>query len=172
MLINLYSDTNYVLQGFKANYTIENCSKECSGHGSCSNSQCTCNGPWHGKSCDIHWCPELCNIATSNGNCDTVSMQLFQKGCLVQHLLQHWLTTLTSSTNTVQLAITVKWLSIVFVGRFCVSQPIIVMVTETFLCDMVTAPLQPCCFYSTDTRSALLHTEYCIVAWVGEKLFS
>ena len=35
MLIVFYSDTNYVLTGFQAEYTINACPKNCSNHGEC-----------------------------------------------------------------------------------------------------------------------------------------
>ncbi|XP_022797777.1 multiple epidermal growth factor-like domains protein 8 [Stylophora pistillata] len=70
MLINLYSDTNYSLRGFIANYTIENCTDGCSGKGTCEDGFCQCQKNWRGKACDLHTCPLACNNAESHGNCD------------------------------------------------------------------------------------------------------
>jgi len=76
MLVHFYSDTNYVLEGFKANYTIENCSRQCSGHGSCSKGYCTCDLHWRGKYCSLSLCPNNCDAASSHGSCDLVGFEV------------------------------------------------------------------------------------------------
>ena len=73
MLINLYSDTNYSLHGFIANYTIENCTDGCSSKGICKDGFCQCDKNWRGKACDLPSCPLNCNIAEARGECDFVS---------------------------------------------------------------------------------------------------
>ncbi|XP_078380393.1 multiple epidermal growth factor-like domains protein 8 isoform X1 [Oculina patagonica] len=70
MLINLYSDYNYVLDGFVANYTIENCTQGCSGHGICKDGFCQCDNLWRGKACDLEACPTLCLEGQGQGHCN------------------------------------------------------------------------------------------------------
>ena len=74
MLINLYSDTNYTLKGFVANYTIENCSKSCSGKGICVDGFCQCDKLlYRGKACDLDGCPSQCSTSQGRGQCNFVS---------------------------------------------------------------------------------------------------
>ena len=73
MLINLYSDLDYSLEGFVANYTVENCTQGCSGHGTCKDGFCQCDKLWHGKACDLEACPLLCLEGQGQGRCNTVS---------------------------------------------------------------------------------------------------
>ena len=73
MLINLYSDTNYSLQGFTANYTIDNCTRGCSGNGICKDGFCQCDKMYRGQACDLDSCPSLCLAAQGQGQCNFVS---------------------------------------------------------------------------------------------------
>ncbi|CAH4004388.1 unnamed protein product [Pieris brassicae] len=66
MLILLYSDTNYVLDGFRATYAIHNCPNNCTGRGLCIPNKCFCVGTWGGPDCSIELCPNGCS---GNGQC-------------------------------------------------------------------------------------------------------
>lgn len=69
MLILLYSDTNYVLEGFKAEFRVSNCPNNCSGQGKCVGHQCVCHGDWIGTDCGLHACPDACGLAEGRGTC-------------------------------------------------------------------------------------------------------
>lgn len=69
MLILLYSDTNYVLEGFKAEFRVSNCPNNCSGQGKCVGHQCVCHGDWIGTDCSLHACPDACGLAEGRGQC-------------------------------------------------------------------------------------------------------
>lgn len=60
MLILLYSDTNYVLDGFHAEFSVSDCPNNCSAHGKCINNTCICESDWGGKSCSRLLCPNKC----------------------------------------------------------------------------------------------------------------
>ncbi|XP_066249619.1 multiple epidermal growth factor-like domains protein 8 isoform X2 [Euwallacea similis] len=61
MLLLLYSDTNYVLDGFRAEYTISACPGNCTGRGYCLKGRCVCNGAeWGGADCSRRLCPNDC----------------------------------------------------------------------------------------------------------------
>lgn len=66
MLILLYSDTNYVLDGFRATYAIHNCPNNCTGRGLCVTNKCFCVGNWGGQDCSVELCPNGCS---GNGHC-------------------------------------------------------------------------------------------------------
>lgn len=67
MLILLYSDTNYVLDGFHATYAIHNCPNNCTGRGLCVSHKCFCVvGVWGGPDCNVELCPNGCS---GNGQC-------------------------------------------------------------------------------------------------------
>ncbi|XP_050362348.1 multiple epidermal growth factor-like domains protein 8 [Nymphalis io] len=66
MLILLYSDTNYVLDGFRATYAIHNCPNNCTGRGLCMSNKCFCVGTWGGPDCSVELCPSGCS---GNGQC-------------------------------------------------------------------------------------------------------
>lgn len=70
MLILLYSDTNYVLDGFKAEYFISNCLNDCSNHGACVNHTCICTGNWTGSDCSYAPCPNDCGKSQDRGECN------------------------------------------------------------------------------------------------------
>ena len=74
MLIHLYSDTNYSLNGTTAIYRIQNCSNDCSGHGVCENYQCLCDHGYIGESCEWQSCPLECGYSQNRGDCDFMSI--------------------------------------------------------------------------------------------------
>ncbi|KAK9888746.1 hypothetical protein WA026_000973 [Henosepilachna vigintioctopunctata] len=76
MLILLYSDTNYVLDGFRAEYTITDCPNNCSSHGVCYNHQCVCGSDWGGFDCSRHLCPDNCGRKYGRGHCEQ------EQGCI------------------------------------------------------------------------------------------
>lgn len=69
MLILLYSDTNYVLDGFRAEYSISNCPGNCSGHGQCVAHTCICESDWGGRDCGRELCPDGCGALMRRGRC-------------------------------------------------------------------------------------------------------
>lgn len=70
MLILLYSDTNYVLDGFRAEFFVTNCPNNCSDHGMCSPlHKCYCEGTWGGHDCGLDLCPEGCGKDLHRGEC-------------------------------------------------------------------------------------------------------
>lgn len=69
MLILLYSDTNYVLDGFKSEYSISNCPRNCSSRGKCHNNKCICQGDWIGVDCSLEACVDNCGVAEGRGVC-------------------------------------------------------------------------------------------------------
>lgn len=70
MLILLYSDTNYVLDGFRAEFFVTNCPNNCSDHGMCSPlHKCYCEGTWGGDDCGLDLCPEGCGKDQHRGEC-------------------------------------------------------------------------------------------------------
>lgn len=68
MLILLYSDTNYVLDGFRAEFSVSNCLNNCSNHGLCLNHSCLCTGDWIEQDCSTKACD--CGDADNRGFCD------------------------------------------------------------------------------------------------------
>lgn len=69
MLILLYSDTNYVLDGFKAEFSVTNCPNNCTNRGKCVGHTCVCQGDWVGRDCSQHACPEHCGSHENRGSC-------------------------------------------------------------------------------------------------------
>jgi multipile epidermal growth factor-like domains protein 8 len=67
MLILLYSDTNYNLDGFRAVFSVTNCLNNCSKNGLCSNHECLCTGDWSGIDCSTKVCN--CGDAENRGFC-------------------------------------------------------------------------------------------------------
>ncbi|XP_030761458.1 multiple epidermal growth factor-like domains protein 8 isoform X2 [Sitophilus oryzae] len=71
MLLLLYSDTNYVLDGFRAEYTISACPGNCTGRGYCLKGRCICNdAQWGGPDCSRKLCPNECGKKERHGQCD------------------------------------------------------------------------------------------------------
>ena len=62
MLILLYSDTNYVLDGFHAEFSVTDCPNNCTNHGKCINNTCFCENDWGGKDCSRALCPNNCGV--------------------------------------------------------------------------------------------------------------
>lgn len=69
MLILLYSDTNYVLDGFKAEFSVTNCPNNCTNRGKCVGHKCACQGDWVGRDCSQNACPESCGLSEGRGVC-------------------------------------------------------------------------------------------------------
>ncbi|KAK3860683.1 hypothetical protein Pcinc_033276 [Petrolisthes cinctipes] len=69
MLVLLYSDTNYVLEGFVAEYSITDCPLNCSSRGECVNHQCECDTLYSGAGCEYERCPENCGMTQNHGSC-------------------------------------------------------------------------------------------------------
>lgn len=70
MLILLYSDANYVLDGFRAEYSITDCPNNCTKHGVCVGHMCVCEADWRGKDCSKELCPDECGSKRHRGRCD------------------------------------------------------------------------------------------------------
>lgn len=68
MLVMLYSDTNYVLDGFRADFSVTNCLNNCSSHGLCQNHSCLCTGDYVGLDCSIKGCD--CGDEENRGSCN------------------------------------------------------------------------------------------------------
>lgn len=68
MLILLYSDTNYVLDGFRAEFSVTNCLKNCSNRGLCLNHSCLCTGDWIEQDCSTKACD--CGDDENRGFCN------------------------------------------------------------------------------------------------------
>lgn len=74
MLILLYSDTNYVLDGFHAEFSVTDCPNNCTDHGKCINNTCFCENDWGGRDCSKILCPNNCG---QGGRCDIKRCQCF-----------------------------------------------------------------------------------------------
>ncbi len=70
MVVLLYSDTNYVLEGFSAEYSITDCPFNCSNHGHCVNHSCVCEAAYIGEACEFEACPDQCGFKESRGWCE------------------------------------------------------------------------------------------------------
>lgn len=69
MLILLYSDANYALGGFRAEFSVTECPRNCTGHGVCVNSKCICKTNWTGVDCSFEICPQNCGSEYGRGVC-------------------------------------------------------------------------------------------------------
>lgn len=70
MVVLLYSDTNYVLEGFSAEYSVTDCPFNCSSHGHCVNHTCICEAAFIGEACEYDACPDQCGFKESRGWCE------------------------------------------------------------------------------------------------------
>ncbi|XP_049279907.1 multiple epidermal growth factor-like domains protein 8 [Anopheles funestus] len=71
MLILLYSDTNYVQEGFRAEFAVTNCPNNCTGNGRCVDHACVCDRGWIGSDCSLDPCPDRCGGIESRGTCSS-----------------------------------------------------------------------------------------------------
>ena len=73
MLVLLYSDTNYVMEGLRASYFSSACPNNCSAHGTCSSQGgrwgCDCSPGWSGPDCSLPLCPGHCGASAGWGDC-------------------------------------------------------------------------------------------------------
>ncbi|CAM1295013.1 MEGF8 (predicted) [Pycnogonum litorale] len=72
MLILLFSDTNYVRDGFVAEYYVTDCPLNCS-NGVCINHVCKCKPLWSGSDCGVNLCPDNCGENEGRGKCQTLA---------------------------------------------------------------------------------------------------
>ena len=70
MIVLLYSDTNYVLEGFSAEYSVTDCPFNCSSHGHCVDHKCVCEAAYVGEACEFEACPDQCGFKESRGWCE------------------------------------------------------------------------------------------------------
>ena len=71
MLVLLYSDTNYVMSGFSASFTVSRCPASCSGQGRCDEKSglCECEPTFSGPDCGLSLCPDSCGSSAGWGLC-------------------------------------------------------------------------------------------------------
>ncbi|XP_012260217.2 attractin-like protein 1 isoform X2 [Athalia rosae] len=74
-LLHFYSDVAYNMSGFNITYKVNACPSryshiDCSGHGVCIESVCTCDATWTGEACDVQVCPNNCSYGIGQGVCD------------------------------------------------------------------------------------------------------
>ncbi|KAG7200810.1 hypothetical protein KM043_003181 [Ampulex compressa] len=74
-LLHFYSDVAYNMSGFNITYKINACPSryshtDCSGHGVCIDSDCTCDALWIGEACDVQVCPNNCSQSLGQGECN------------------------------------------------------------------------------------------------------
>ena len=73
MVVLLYSDTNYVLEGFSAEYSVTDCPLNCSSHGICVDNKCNCEDAYVGEACEWEACPDHCGFLKNRGSCEKIS---------------------------------------------------------------------------------------------------
>ena len=69
MIIVLFSDTNYVLDGFKGEFSVTSCPNNCSRRGACEDHACVCDRNWAGSDCSVPVCAENCGSGSGRGKC-------------------------------------------------------------------------------------------------------
>ena len=78
MLLYLYSDRNYLKDGFEAYYFIYDCPWNCSNRGVCTNHTCRCHAGYYGDGCQHQVCVDNCN---GHGTCVPVSRSMQRCEC-------------------------------------------------------------------------------------------
>ena len=71
MTIVLFSDTNYVLEGFRAEFSVTSCPHNCTRHGVCLDHVCSCEKNWSGPDCSLAVCSENCGNGSGRGKCSS-----------------------------------------------------------------------------------------------------
>ncbi|XP_046435096.1 attractin-like protein 1 isoform X1 [Neodiprion pinetum] len=74
-LLHFYSDVAYNMSGFNITYKVNACPSryshiDCSEHGVCIESVCTCDATWTGEACDVQVCPNNCSYSIGQGECN------------------------------------------------------------------------------------------------------
>ncbi len=64
-----FSDTNYALSGFRAEYATHDCPGGCSRRGTCAGGACRCHRGWTGPDCSEDACPDDCGAQFGRGRC-------------------------------------------------------------------------------------------------------
>ncbi|KAL8608232.1 hypothetical protein ACOMHN_016687 [Nucella lapillus] len=78
MLLYLYSDRNYLKDGFDAFYFIYDCPWNCSNNGICTNHTCHCHPGYYGDGCQHKMCVNDCS---GHGTCVPVSKTMKRCQC-------------------------------------------------------------------------------------------
>ena len=81
----MFSDTNFFLKGFRANFSVSHCPNNCSGHGKCVVSpidpqkyMCECQAypRYIGEDCSFRQCAEKCWQHKEHGECMKTSSRV------------------------------------------------------------------------------------------------
>ena len=69
MRLLFFSDTNYALGGFRADYSTHDCPGGCLGRGRCLRDEgiCRCHRGWTGPDCSLEACPDDCGVQFGRG---------------------------------------------------------------------------------------------------------
>lgn len=79
ILVHMYSDFNWALEGFEAHFYVEDCVHNCSGHGHCdtASAKCICASGWTGDGCERPTCPSSCGEGAGRGSCNQAAHRCF-----------------------------------------------------------------------------------------------
>ncbi|XP_077992752.1 attractin-like protein 1 [Glandiceps talaboti] len=72
--LHFYSDAALSMAGFNISYSVNTCTRDCSGNGICLESpvECDCDPRWTGEGCNIRECPNDCG---NHGDCNLAIMR-------------------------------------------------------------------------------------------------